>query len=115
MARKNVLKSYKMLDQADMSTSLESEPTSVINLDKASIVLSWTGSPVGTFSLEARNGVDEAWYALDFGATIEPGGSAGNHRLLLTETPFTDVRLIYAATSGSGTLNAVITAKQVGG
>jgi len=116
LARKNVLKSFKMIDAGDLSGNITSDITSVINLDKASIVLAWSGTaPSGTIEIQARNGENEAFRALDVGATITVSGNSGDHRIILTETPFTDIRLVYTATSGSGSLDAVITAKQVGG
>jgi hypothetical protein len=117
LARKNVLKPYKMIDGGDLSSNITSSTTSVINLDKASISISWSGSsPVGTIEVEARNGEADPWTALDFGgSTISISGNSGSHRILLNETPFTDVRVSYTATSGTGTIDAIITAKQVGG
>lgn len=116
MARKNVLKSFKMIDAGDLSGNITSEITSVINLDKASIVLAWTGtSPVGTIEVQARNGEDDAWRALEFSSAINISGNSGDHRILLNETPFTDIRVVYNFASGTGTLDAIVTAKQVGG
>lgn len=114
MGRKNVLKSYKLFDQEDISVSATSETTSVINLDKASIILAWTGTaPVGEVVVEARNGDKDAWVPLEI-ATMAVTGNSGNHRILFLELPFTDIRLQYTATSGTGTMDATITAKVVG-
>ena len=116
MARKNVVKAYKMIDAGDLSGNIQSNTTSVINMDKASISVQWTGSsPVGTFEVLARNGEDDAWQALDFGAAISVSGNSGDHRIVLNELPFTDLRVDYTSTSGTGSVTATITAKQVGG
>lgn len=115
MARKHVLKSFKMLDAADLSTNLTSLSTNVQNLDVASILINWTGSsPSGTLTVEAKNGEDEGWYALDFGSTISVSGNSGNHRIVFTELPFSNIRVSYASASGTGSINAVLTAKTVG-
>lgn len=115
MARKNVLKSYKMIDAGDLSGNITSSQTSVINMDKASIVLAWSGtSPIGAVELQARNGEDDAFRALDLGAVVSISGDSGNHRILLNELPFTDIRLVYTATSGTGSVDAIITAKTQG-
>ena len=115
MGRKNVVKSYKMFDQEDISTSATSSITSVINQDKASISVSWSGtSPVGTLTVEARNGKDESFYTLEFGAPIPISGNTGDHQLILSEMPFTDIRIQYTSTSGTGTMDAIITSKTVG-
>jgi hypothetical protein len=115
MSRKNVLKSYKMLDAADISANASSPETSVINTDKASIHVVWSGSsPVGTLVVQAKNGEFDSWYTLDFGSAISISGSSGEHSIVLNETPFERIKLVYTATSGTGTLNAVITMKTTG-
>ena len=115
MARKSVLRSYKMLDAADLSGNLTSNVTNVLNLDKASISIQWTGtSPVGTIEVMARNGEEDVWQALDFGSTISVSGNTGDHRIVLNELPFTDIRVDYTSSSGTGTIDAIITAKTQG-
>ena len=121
--RKNVIKSFAMLDSISMAANATSSIVNVINLDKASIFIDWSGtSPVGTITVEARNKPvdlnnveDGLWYALDFGTPISVAGNTGDHLIVLNELPFDSIRIQYAATSGSGTIDALITAKQVGG
>lgn len=116
MGRKNIVPSYLMLDAADMSANATSSIVNVQNMDKASIHVYWAGtSPVGTMTVEARNGANEPWFALDMGSPITISGNTGFHELIFNEVPFTDIRLQYDATSGAGTLNSAITLKQVGG
>jgi len=122
MARKNVIPSFKMLDSADISTNQTSSTTNVTHLDRATIVLEWTGtSPVGVVTVEAQkketqNAVaDTSWIELDFGVTIAISGDTGNHVLILDNLDFTDIRLQYVSTSGVGAMTATLTAKQVGG
>lgn len=117
MARKNVVKAYSMIEAGDLSGSITSAVTNVINMDKASIHLSWTGSsPVGVFTVQVRNGENDSWYNLTMGGgAINISGNSGDHQLMFNELPFTDIRLVYAATSGTGTVDAIITMKQVGG
>lgn len=115
MGRKNVVKSFKMLDEADLSGSLESAIVNVINLDKASIHLNWTGtSPVGVITVEARNGEKSSFYELDMGGVINITGNSGDHQLNFLELPFTDIKVVYTSTSGTGTIDATISAKVVG-
>ena len=115
MARKNVLPAFLMFDAADLSDNATSHVVNVQNMDKASIHLSWAGSsPVGTVAVQARNGSTDGWYNLDMGGTISISG-AGDHQLIFNELPFTDIRLIYSRSSGSGSMDASITLKQVGG
>lgn len=104
-----------MIDAGSLGSSITSSTVNVINLDKASIHLEWTGSsPVGTITVQARNGEHDAWYALDLGSTISISGASGDHQLVFNELPFTDIRLLYTRTSGSGSLDAVVTMKVVG-
>lgn len=121
MSRKNVVMPYKMFDEADMSANATSDVTNVINLDKASIIISWSGSsPVGAVTVEGRSfragaePVDSGWVTLDFDV-IAISGNSGGHQLLFNELPFSELRLQYAFSSGSGSLDAVLVAKQVGG
>lgn len=116
MGRKNIVKSFKMFDAVELSSSQTSAATNVINLDTASIHLVWSAgsSPVGDITVEARNGEDDSWYELDFGSTISISGASGDHQLMLNEMPFTDIRIVYTRTSGSATLDAVLTMKTTG-
>lgn len=119
MGRKNVVKSFDMVVSGDMSGNITSSTTDVINLDKASIYISWSGSsPVGTLTVEATNSdpVDSnsVWRELDFGSAISVSGNTGDHDLIFTELPFRAIRLVYTFSSGTGTLDATISAKTTG-
>lgn len=112
-----------MLDEADMSANASSSIVNVLNMDKASIIVDWSGtSPDGSLVLEARNKPvdinnieDGNWYEIDFGSAIAVTGNTGDHLIVLNELPFDSIRLKYVRVSGTGALDAVITAKQVGG
>lgn len=115
MGRKNVVKSFKMIDAGDLSGSITSSVVNVINLDKASIHLIWSGSsPVGVITVEARNGELDSWYELDLGSAINISGASGDHQLVFNEIPFTDIRLQYTFTSGTGSIDALISMKTIG-
>lgn len=115
MGRKNVVKQFLMFDGADLSGNLTSDPTNVINLDIASIHIRWDGaSPDGEIFVDVRNGEDDEWYTLSFSTTILVSGNTGDHQILFTEMPFTDIRLRYVANSGSGDLFASLTMKTTG-
>lgn len=121
MARKNILEPYKMFDSVDISQTETSHIVNIKNMDKASIILEWTGSsPVGTIDVQVRNikepvGPVTSWISLDMGATINITGASGNHILRFDELPFSEVRLVYTSVSGTGSLTATVTAKQIGG
>lgn len=115
MGRKTVIKSFEMITSGSMASDVTSSIVNVINLDQASIFVSWTGSsPLGELDVEAQNGDDQPWYVLDFNSTIPVSGNSGDLQLLFSEMPFTSIRLQYNRTSGTGSLNAVISAKTEG-
>lgn len=114
--RKNVVRGYKMVDAGSMAATITSSEVNVINLDKASIYVDWSGTaPVGVLVVQARNADNGDWFDLDFGTPIAISGSTGSHVLLFNELPHNSIRLVYTATSGTGSLDAVLAAKQVGG
>lgn len=127
MGRKNIQESYDMfagspdqVDHTDMSVSQTSYVTSIKNQDKASIIVNWSGTaPVGVLTVEARNkkenlGPDSGWVVLEFGSSINISGNTGSHTLIFNELQFTELRLQYTASSGSGTIGAFISTKTVG-
>ena len=117
MGRKNVVLSYPMVDATSMAASFNSPApyTNTINLDSGSIYVSWTGtSPIGEISVQARNGDNEPWYTLDFNTTMPVTGNSGDMQIVFSEMPFTSIRLVYTRTSGTGTMDAVISAKTEG-
>lgn len=114
--RKNVVRGYKMFDAADVSGNITSSEVNVINLDKASIYLDWTGSSLsGTLVVEARNDEKDNWFVLDFGSPISISGASGSHILIFNELPHNTIRLVFTSVSGTGSLDAILAAKQVGG
>lgn len=113
--RKNVVRGFKMLDAASLAASVTSAEVNVINLDKASIYVDWSGSANGTLAVEAKNAQNGEWFELDFGSPIPISGNSGSHVLIFTELPHETIRLVYTRSSGSGSIDAVLAAKQVGG
>ena len=123
MARKNVIASHKMLDSIDLTSNQDSDPTNVTNLDRASVHVDWSGSDaVGEIQFEAKkqdknkSTPDSDWQTIDFGSAISITGASGNHQIIFDALDFTHLRVKFVYTSGTtGSLNAVITAKQIGG
>lgn len=115
MGRKHVVKTFKMVTDGNMSGVITSDPTNVLQLDQASIFLEWSGASVdGEFTVEARNGAEATWYELDFNTNILAENDTDFHQIVFREMPFTDIRLVYTPTTGTGTLNATLTMKTVG-
>lgn len=110
-----------MIEDGDMSGNITSSVTNVENLDIAGILVEWSSSSInGVLTVEARHQKKDkaeqaTWYELDFGTAINIDTDNSFHQLVLNELPFTDIRIKYTSTSGTGTLNATLTAKQIGG
>lgn len=131
--RKNNLLSYVTIANGDMSqASLTSKASNINYLDEIGLQFNWTGSPVGAFAAQIS-----ADYAQDDqGNVTNPGnwvpltftywngtvfitdfsiptsvGSPIYLDLALLSAPW--IRSVYTRISGSGTLTAIITAKQL--
>ncbi len=120
MGRKNIIEAHEMFSTASISASNTSDVVYIKNQDKASILVSWSGSsPSGTLAVQVRNrreptGAASAWTTLDMGASISISGNTGSHTLIFNELPFSELRLVYTRASGTGTISAILVAKQVG-
>jgi hypothetical protein len=116
MARKNVIKGYKPFDEVDISSNQDSEEIVVTNLDKASIHVMWSGSsPVGTMVVQAKNGEKGTYYNLEGLDAISITGNSGDHVIIFSDMPFTHLKISFTNTSGTGSMTANMTAKQIGG
>jgi len=124
VGRKNIVRSYKMLDAVTISTTQSSTATNVLNLDNASIQLIWSGggSPVGTITVEGTN-IDPAlpsfdsttdYVTLSLSGTVSISGNSGNHSIVFEQLPFHSIRLTYTSTSGTATMSAYLSSKTVG-
>lgn len=118
MSSRTVLRPYSVITNGNMVGNLTSAVTVLQSLSKVSYALSWTGStPVGTASLQVSND-----YSLDPNGQVD---NPGTWQTVTTSavsgspgTGFVDAitgayatRLIYTATSGTGTLNVVVAGK----
>lgn len=112
---------------ASMAANITSAPTLLQSLTMANYAVSWTGtSPVGTLSVEASNdcvvsvtgGVSGGtWNPLPLDlagvtvTTIPVTGNTGKGMIDISGLSAFAVRLVYAFTSGVGTLSATINGK----
>lgn len=124
MGRKNAILPFKAIDAGDMSADITSEVTDMMFQDNALYQVSWSGTtPVGELFVEVTNDdyllnpSTAVWSRLDFGSSITVSGNTGNHIININQYPGRYMRLFYDAdaTPGTGTLNAVLTSKQLGG
>jgi hypothetical protein len=124
VGRKNVVRSYKMLDAVSLSTDQASAATNVLNLDYASIQVIWSGggSPVGTITIQGTN-IDPDlptfssttdWSTLELSGTVSVSGNSGNHSIIFEQLPFHSIRFVYTRSTGTATLSAHLSSKTVG-
>lgn len=131
--RKNNIKQFNTVEAGDMSAaSITSAVTDIQFLDDVGIQFTWSGSPVGDFSIEVS-----ADYSQDYQGNVQNAGhwvpltftywdgtqfvtdtslptSAGSPiyvDLALLSAPY--IRSVYNRTSGTGALTTTITAKQI--
>lgn len=135
--RKNNIQTFKTISAGDMSTAtLTSSITNIQFLDNVGYQFSWTGSPVGEFSIEVSADYNQDsssppnvlatgnWIPLVFTywdanagtfvtdtAVPSSVGSPIYLDLALLSAPW--IRAKYTRTSGTGTLTATITAKML--
>lgn len=131
--RKNNLRQFQSIVNGAMGATTVTSPVTCLQwLDNIGIQLNFTGSPVGTFAVEVS-----ADYAQDPNGQVQNAGQWISIPLtyLVTGTPVTAttvptsvgspiyldlnqlsapwIRLQYVGASGSGTLNAFLTAKML--
>jgi hypothetical protein len=110
-----------------MATSIISSPTVIQKLSMISYSMSWVGSPVGTASVQVSNDYTQnsdgsvmnpgTWntLTLDYLGTpvqsIPITGANGSAFIDVDATGAYAMRLVYTATSGAATLQAIIHAK----
>lgn len=112
MSRKNALAPIPLIVNESMATSITSPSIEIQWLDNVCVQLVWTGTPTGTFSVEGS--LDQvSWAALILNPTISAAGSADNALIDLNQLSFPYIRVVYTASSGTGTLNALLGAKMI--
>lgn len=114
-----------LVDEASMATSITSPPTNINRLPGLAYQVVWTGSPVGTFTVQVSNDYVEGpqrevlnagnWDDLptsSFSGTYPvPAGSPGHGMLDIVGTEVAWIRLVYNSTSGTGNLTVIPSAK----
>jgi hypothetical protein len=122
MPRKNVLERYQAITNGNMASSITSPVTNIKYMDNVLIELVSTGSPVGQYYVEVSGD-----YQIDNnGNVLVPGNwvplylnpspaisAAGSVMIDANQLPAPYIRVRWAPSSGSGTLNMFITAKEI--
>jgi hypothetical protein len=99
----------KIITDGDMSSDVTSQVMHLRIFDNIGLQVGWSGSPVGTFTVEASNNdTDYAELVMD---AMTTANSPNPFLISINQFPYRTLRLKYTATSGSGTLNAWGSAK----
>jgi len=115
MSAKAVIKPFQVVTDGNMSGDVTSLPTDIESVDAVGYQVVFTGTAVGDFEVHGSiNGTN--WEALDLGSpSPEAAGVGGSFVISLSLIPYSKLRLKFVRTSGSGTLNAWVMAKRLGG
>lgn len=125
--RKSNLQTFKILSSVSMSSTVTSSATNILFLDNVGIQHNWSGSPVGTFTVEvsADFNQDDQGRLVNAGNWItltQPDGTpfvivaagvTGQGYFDITQTSSPWMRSVFTASSGSGFLSTFVTAKMV--
>jgi len=122
MASRPLLKPFQVITNGDMSGNIISAVTVIDNISMVSYDISWAGSsPVGTMSIQVSNTYTQNangtvrnpgnWTTLTLSAPTPVSGNSGNGGIDVDATAFNAIRLVYNHVSGTGSLQAVISAK----
>jgi hypothetical protein len=119
----NMIPPTIIANAASSAASFNSTATHVMYSDNIGIQISWTGTTTGTFAIQASNDAvlpfnggaptGGTWSTYTVTSPPTPAGTAGNGIITVNQFPFAFIRLAYTATSGTGTITAVLTAKPV--
>lgn len=111
----------QVITDSDMSISIVSEAFNLRDRKNAAIQLYWTGTPVGPFATQVSvNHVQDTegniqvignWDDLPLSNEIDASGVADSAYIELDGLNAPYIRVIFAVVSGSGILNAFISAK----
>jgi len=113
---------YPVITNGDMSATLHSLVTIIQKLSMVSYAVSWSGSsPAGEVSVEVSNdyalNVDGqvknagTWTALPLSATTAVSGNSGAGFIDIDAQAGYALRLSYAPSSGTGSLQAIVNGK----
>ena len=121
--RKSNLQSYQSLTNGSMAGNLTTAVTNIAFQDNIGIQLNFTGTPTGSFAVQvsadykqdANGNVTNVgnWVTLVLPTAAAAAGAANTIYIDLNQLSAPWIRVVYTASSGAGTLNTFVTAKQV--
>lgn len=105
----------------NMAATVHSVPSNIKMMSLAGYDLSWTGTPVGTFTVEVSNSYTQDpngnainagnWTALTLSTAVTATGAAGGAFIDIDAVSASWMRLTYTPSSGTGILTAIFSAK----
>lgn len=114
---------YHLLTNVSMATTVHSAPINIQQMSYVGFDINWTGVPVGSFSVEVSNTYQQSnegvvinvgnWTALVLSAPVTAAGAPDNAFIDVDGVSASWIRLTYTATSGTGSLNASLSAKVI--
>lgn len=114
---------FPLLTNVSMAASVSSSPINIQQMSYVGFDVSWTGTPVGTFSVEVSNTYKQSgegvvlvagnWTALTLSAVVSATGTSGNGFIDIDGVSADWIRLTYTRTSGTGSLSATASAKVI--
>lgn len=110
MLKENVF-NKKIIEAGDMSSNLESEVIDTSRLSSIVFYAKWTGSPVGNIKLQVS--IDNVNF-VDLPSSQQAVSGADDFMWNVTDTNYDQIKIVYTATSGSGTLEVQANAKGKG-
>lgn len=122
MSSRPIAPPYSVITNGSMAGNITSAVTIIQNLSMISYDISWTGTtPVGvmtvqvsnTYAVNADGTVRNAgnWTTLTMSSPMTVTGNSGNGFADIDATGAFAIRLVYTRTSGTGTMNATLSAK----
>lgn len=120
--QKNIIDRFQTIASGDMGqATVTSAYTDVRYLDNIGIQIQWTSAnAVGVFTIECSDNYNPitnttgTWVALTFSpALTAPASNNGEFLVNVNQCPHAWIRIVYTRTSGTGTLNAWVHAKEI--
>lgn len=95
------------------TTTYLSQPINIKNTDNILLQLIWTGTPTGVFTVQQSPDGNLYDDLIVSPPITQPAGSAGHWSVNLNQSPATWVQVQYVNASGSGTVDVIVTAKDI--
>lgn len=120
---KRTIEPVVLVNGTALTGSFQSQPFSIKNYDRLTIEILCTGAPVGTVTVQASNDyvppsmslnpsvIPADWFDMPLGL-VALTGSAQNYFIDVAETGIPWIRINYVYASGTGSMTAVVTAKE---